>query len=127
MLRKSFMNERSIPYDLPGWPNVTVRAILKISVEAELSGYRERQRFLWLDLPALRESLEAGKASFDPGDLQPPFISLPKACRAAAGALKDGAVLMFVDDELVTDPDQLVELRRGSHVRYLRLFAQRGM
>jgi len=124
------MPERPIPNSLHGWPQLTARAILDDDVNREVEAYRLRQRtgnVLWLDLPSLRSALASGAARPSPRDLPVPEIDPAFARRAAAEALADGIVLMFIDGIRISDPDQPVTVRPDSRVRYLRLHSQRGI
>jgi len=124
------MSGKSILNTLPGWPVLTAGAILRDNLEAEVRCYHRGQQsgeFVWLDLPELREAVKGGEVRFGSRDLPPPKVELAVASRAAAEAVKDGAVLMFVDDHLIKDLDETVEVSDESRVRFLRIFAQRGM
>lgn len=96
----------------------------------ELEAYRARRQtgdVVWLDLPSMRAALAAGAARPCPPDLPVPEITPAFAHRAAAEALADGVVLMFIDGIRISEPEQTVNLRPDSRVRYLRLHAQRGI
>lgn len=121
---------RTIPADLPNWPQVKARVIIERDVDLEIEAYRKRQgsgNVLWLDLPSLRAALASCEARPGSRDLPGPDIDPAFARRAAAEALADGVVLMFVDGVRITEPEQPVTLRDDSSVRYLRLHAQRGI
>lgn len=124
------MPDRPIPTSLSGWPHLTARAILEDDVNREVEAYRKRQQtgnVLWLDLPSLRAALASGTARPSPRELPVPEIDPAFARRAAAEALADGIVLMFIDGIRISDPDQAVTVRPDSRVRYLRLHSQRGV
>ena len=124
------MPDHPIPSNLPGWPRPKVRTLLEHDVGREFEAYRNRQQtgnILWLDVPSLRTAIAAGSVRPSARDLPMPEITESFAYRAAAEALADGVVLMFIDGVRVSDPDATVNLHAESRVRYLRLHAQRGI
>jgi hypothetical protein len=124
------MFDRQIPSTLPAWPRVTARSILAHDVDREISAYLERQQSgnaLWLDLPRLREAIACGSVRHGPRDLPIPSVDASFARRAAAEAIADGIVIMFVDGRRVSDLDEALTVDTESRVRYLRILAQRGL
>ena len=82
---------------------------------------------VWLDLPRLREALAEGEVRFGARDLPVPPIDPGVARRAAAEAVADGVVLMFIDSRPVSDLDERWQVAEDSRVRYVRVSAQRGL
>lgn len=104
--------------------------VIRHSVLSEIAAYRSRQSgnpsHLWLDLPELRKMLEAGKVRFGALDHSPIEINEDFAVRAAHEAFVDQIILMFVDDQRITELDEVLVLTPASRVRYIKLNALRG-
>lgn len=108
--------EHPIPRSLPDWPNSSGRAILEHSLKHELDAYRRRQSAdarLWLDLPALKQALDSGTVGFGQRDSSPPPIDECFALRAAIEAVRDGIVMMFVDQQRILELDLSPEIAAG--------------
>lgn len=124
------MFDYPITSSLCDWPRVTARSILEHDVDREISAYRERERsgnVVWMDLPSLRDAIAGGAVRCGPRDLPVPVIDSTFAHRAAAEAIADGVVIMFIDGRRVSDLDEALSIDPESRVRYLRIFAQRGL
>lgn len=119
-----------IPESIPSWPHPTPRELIEHSVAEELGAYHDRMEHghhpVWLDLPQLRQAIDAGSVRFGTRDLTPPKVDIGIALRAAIEAVEDGVVLMFVDEQRITRLGQALDLTPSSHVRYIKLTALRG-
>lgn len=130
VLANFMMIDTAIPHNHPEWPRMTARSVLWGDVDREIASYAERQQsgnIRLLDLPALRLALANGAVRPGPRDLPEPVIDPAFAKRAAAEAISDGVVLMFIDRRRIVNLDETISLTPESRVQYLHLFAQRGL
>lgn len=124
------MFDELIPTTLPAWPQVTARTILEHHVDREITAYHARQasgNTLWLSLPSLQNAIAGGSVRLGPRDLPVPVIDPAFARRAAAEAIADGVVIMFINGRRVSDLDEVLMIDAESRVRYVRILAQRGL
>jgi hypothetical protein len=99
---------------------ITVAGLIRARVHQEVRAYNaraasQRTGFVGLVQPTETERvLNRGSRAHRPVDAD-------AQTRVALEAFRRGHVLLLVDDRQVTDPDQVVTLRQGSSVTFLKL------
>lgn len=108
---------------------LSLRALLRILVKHELAAYeayRSRSAVLQILTPAdLAKGVDTGRYGREPRAV-PAAPAFDDAYSRAVEAFTDELFFVFVDDERITDLDQIIRIEPQSRLRLVRLIALTG-